>query len=140
MAILKLAVSPEKEIALREKMSQLGIEEADIIERFIRSGGHGGQNVNKTSTCVYLKHIPTGIEVKCQQARSQGINRFLARRILVDKIETLIVGKESKQQQEREKIRRQKRRRSKRAKEKVLLLKHHTAEKKKARAYRPDEE
>lgn len=140
MAILKLAVSPEKEIALREKMSKLGIEEADIIERFIRSGGHGGQNVNKTSTCVYLKHIPTGIEVKCQQARSQGINRFLARRILADKIETLIVGKESKQQQEREKIRRQKRRRSKRAKEKVLLLKHHTAEKKKARAYRPDED
>ncbi|MEN6616728.1 MAG: peptide chain release factor-like protein [Syntrophorhabdus sp.] len=140
MENLKFSVSPEKEKALRERMLKLGIEENDIIERFVRSGGHGGQKVNKSSTCVYLKHIPTGIEVKCQQERSQGLNRFLARRILADKIETEILGKESRQLQEREKLRRQKRRRSRRAKEKVLLLKHHTAQKKAARAFKPDEE
>ena len=65
MAILKFSVSPEKERSLLERMERLGIDEKDIIEKFVRSGGHGGQNVNKTSTCVYMKHFPTGIEVKC---------------------------------------------------------------------------
>ena len=88
-------VSPDKEQALAERMEKLGIREEDIVEKFIRSGGHGGQNVNKVATCVYLKHLPTGTEVKCQQERSQSLNRFLARRILADKIETAIVGKES---------------------------------------------
>ena len=122
---LKFAVSPEKEKALRQRFADLGIDEKDIIERFVRSGGHGGQNVNKVSTCVYLKHIPSGIEVKCQKERSQALNRFIARRILADKIENIHLGKESKEQQERERIRRQKRRRSRRAKEKVLHIKHH---------------
>ncbi len=136
---LKFSVSPEKEKALRQRFADLGIDENDIVERFVRSGGHGGQNVNKVSTCVYLKHIPSGIEVKCQRERSQALNRFIARRILADKVENALLGKESRQQQEREKIRRQKRRRSRRAKEKVLQLKHHTATKKRERAYRPDE-
>ena len=135
---LRFSVSPEKEKALRQRFADLGIDEKDISEHFVRSGGHGGQNVNKVATCVYLKHIPTGVEVKCQRERSQALNRFFARRILADKIENMLLGKESTEQQERERIRRQKRRRSRRAKEKVLKLKHHTAEKKKARTFRPD--
>jgi len=130
-------VSEEKETALTERMKKLGVRPEDLVEQFIRSGGHGGQNVNKTSTCVYLKHVPTGIEVKCQQERSQALNRYLARRILLDKIENLILGKESEEQQRIEKIRRQKRKRSKRAKEKMLADKHHRSETKKARALKP---
>jgi len=81
------AVSEEKNRWLREKMEALGIREKDIEERFVRSSGSGGQKVNKTSTCVYLKHIPTGIEVKCMKERSQSLNRFLARRELVTRVE-----------------------------------------------------
>jgi len=110
----------DKEGALKAKMASLGIKESDIRELFILASKKGGQKVNKTSSCVYLKHMPTGIEVKCQQERSQALNRFLARRILVDKIESLILGRESDEQKRYEKIRRQKRRRSRRAKEKML--------------------
>jgi peptide chain release factor len=137
MSFLKYGVSPEKENLLEEKMEELGIKESDIVERFVRSRGHGGQNVNKTSTCVYLKHLPTGIEVKCQQERSQSLNRFFARRILMEKIETLILGKESEARQRIEKIKRQKRKRSKRAKEKMLESKHIQSRKKEARG-KPD--
>jgi len=126
-------VSHGKEKMLQDRMEALGIKETDIIERFVRSQGHGGQNVNKTSTCVYLKHIPTGIEVKCQQERSQSLNRFLARRILLNKIEKQLLGKESLEVQQIEKMRRQKRRRSKKAKEKVLRLKHLQSQKKRER-------
>ena len=127
-------VGLDKEKALEEKMRRLGIRQEDIVENFIRSSGPGGQNVNKTSTCVYLKHIPTGIEVKCQKERSQALNRFLARRILLQKIETRILGKLSQEQQLIAKIRRQKRRRSRRAKLKVLEGKRRRAEKKSLRA------
>ena len=137
---MKYIVSPEKVGALQGKMEQLGIRESDILERFVRSQGHGGQKVNKTSTCVYLKHLPTGIEVKCQQERSQSLNRFFARRILVEKIERMVLGEESEKQQQIEKIRRQKRKRSKRAKEKVLQLKHIQSDRKQARTYKPDSE
>lgn len=113
-------IRPEKEHALKRRMETLGIFEKDIIEKFVRSSGKGGQHLNKASTCVYLKHLPTSVEVKCMMERSQAINRFLGRRLLADKIEEMVKGRESRKQQEIEKIRRQKRKRSKRAKEKML--------------------
>jgi len=113
-------VTPRKEKNLQEKMHRFGIKKSDITERFVRSGGRGGQNVNKVSTCVYLKHIPTGTEVKCSRERSQSLNRFLARRMLLAKIENKVLGKASEERKRIEKLRRQKRKRSKRAKEKML--------------------
>jgi protein subunit release factor B len=133
-------VSPEKEDALRRKMERLGIREKDILEKFIQGGGKGGQKINKAASCVYLKHIPTGIEVKCQAERSQALNRFLARRILTEKIEKRILGELAEEEQRVEKIRRQKRKRSKRAKLKMLEAKRKRAEKKQARAFRPTTE
>ncbi|MBU2567757.1 MAG: peptide chain release factor-like protein [Elusimicrobia bacterium] len=127
-------VSDQKQKGLERRMQKLGILEKDIVEKFIRSSGKGGQKVNKSATCVYLKHTPTGIQIKCQKERVQSINRFLARRILADRIESMQMGKESAEQQRIEKIRRQKRRRSKRAKEKMLRLKKIQSEKKKLRA------
>ncbi|MBL7081221.1 MAG: peptide chain release factor-like protein [Candidatus Omnitrophica bacterium] len=134
---MRFGISKVKEEALKEKMQKLGIREEDIREKFVRSSGKGGQNVNKTSTCVYLRHIPTGIEVKYRRERSQALNRFLARRILTNKIETLILGELSEERKRIAKIRRQKHRRSKRAKEKMLEAKRERAQKKKMRSYRP---
>jgi protein subunit release factor B len=123
-------VGLEKIKSLREKMERLGVREEDIIERFIRAQGPGGQNVNKVSTCVYLQHLPTGIEVKCQQERSQSLNRYRGRQILLEKIENAILGKLSEEQKRIEKIRRQKRRRSRRAKLKILESKRRHSSKK----------
>lgn len=132
-------VSSTKEKALWERMRALGVREEDIEEQFVRSSGAGGQKVNKTSSCVVLHHRPTGVRVKCQRERSQTLNRYLARKILLDKIETRLRGAESAEQQEIARIRRQKRRRSRRAKLKLLADKHHQAEKKSRRAtVRPD--
>ncbi len=128
-------VSLEKETQLIFKMDRLGIKEPDIEEHFVRASGKGGQKVNKASTCVYLKHLPTGIEVKCQQERSQALNRYLARRILAEKIERKILGKKSEEQQRIAKLRRQKQKRSKRAKEKILKLKKINSERKKIRKF-----
>ena len=129
-------LSQRKEKTLYDRMERLDINESDIIERFVRSSGAGGQKVNKTSTCVYLKHIPSGIEVKCQKERSQVLNRFLARRILADKIERIQLGKKSEEEQRIAKIKRQKHKRSKRAKEKILKAKKIQSEKKKSRAFK----
>lgn len=111
----------------------MNIREEDLKENFVRSQGPGGQNVNKTSTCVYLKHLPSGIEVKCQQERSQVLNRYRSRVILADKIENMVLGRQSQERKRIEKLRRQKRKRSKRAKIKVLEAKRRQAEKKSLR-------
>lgn len=125
-----LPVSLEKASQLAQRMAALGVSEADIEESFVRSGGHGGQNINKVSTCVMLLHRPTGAQVKCQATRQQGMNRFLARRLLLDKIEEKKNGFVAAQRAAIEKIRRQKRKRSRRAKNKMLADKSHHSEKK----------
>jgi protein subunit release factor B len=114
-------------------MEILGIHEDDLIEKFILGSGKGGQKVNKTSSCVYLKHIPTGIEVKCQQDRSRELNRYIARRELCDRFESQINKVKSQKQHQMEKVRRQKRRRSRRSKDKMLSNKKHQGEKKNLR-------
>jgi protein subunit release factor B len=125
-----VTLSQEKETALRQRMERLGVREEEFRETFIRSSGPGGQKVNKTSSCVYLVHLPTGLNVKCQQERSQALNRFLARRLILDRIERLRTGLVRAEKMRVEKIKRQKRRRSRKAKEKILEVKHLQSEKK----------
>jgi protein subunit release factor B len=125
-----MPVSSEKEKALLQRMLELGVLQSDIEESFVRSSGPGGQKVNKTSSCVQLLHIPSGLAVKCQRERSQSLNRYLARKLLLDKIERSQKGFIEAEKEKIEKIRRQKRKRSKRAKEKILEAKHKQAEKK----------
>jgi len=126
-------VSETKNRQLEDKMKSLGLKDADFEESFIRSRGAGGQNVNKVSSCVVLRHRPTGLAVKCQRERSQALNRFFAKRQLVEMIEMRVRGAESLRRQATEKIRRQKRRRSRRAKEKMLDEKNRHGEKKENR-------
>ena len=134
-----LGVNSEKEAALASRLARLGVKPDDLVEKFIRAGGPGGQNVNKTSTAVYLKHLPSGIEVKMQRERSQALNRFLARRTLADKLEARSLGEQSAEAARVAKLRRQKRRRSRRAKGKVLAAKSMQAEKKAYRAVPADQ-
>ncbi|MCX6734656.1 MAG: peptide chain release factor-like protein [Candidatus Peregrinibacteria bacterium] len=111
-----------------QKALELQINPADISEDFIRGGGKGGQKINKTSSCVLLRHQPTGIEVRCQKHREQSSNRVSAYKLLILKIEEKIKGSQSQRQQEIYKLRKQKKKRSKRAKEKILEQKHHRSE------------
>lgn len=125
-----MVISKEKTDQLHLRMEKLGIRDDDLIEKFILGSGKGGQKVNKTASCVYLKHLPTGIEVKCQRERSRELNRYYARKDLCEKIEEQLFEVKSAKQQVIEKIRRQKRRRSRKQKEKMLKEKRIQSEKK----------
>jgi len=131
--MMRFGVSASKEDALRRRMEELGVREEDLEERFIRSGGPGGQRVNKTSTCVVLRHRPTGTEVRCERERSQILNRFLARAWLVRRLDSERRGRQSEEAARVAKLRRQKRRRSRRTREKLRRLKAVRAEKKRLR-------
>jgi len=111
----KFPVSTKKEEDLILRMAALGIREDDLLEKFILSSGPGGQNLQKTASCVYLKHLPSGIEVKCQKERSQGLNRFFARRILCDLYEEKELGRKSPLQLKKDKARKQKLRRKRKS-------------------------
>ncbi len=131
---MRFPVGPEKEAELLARLERLGVREQDLLEKFVRSSGPGGQNVNKTSTAVYLKHLPTGIEVRSQEARSQGLNRYSARKKLAELLEARRTGQVTAREKAIFKLRKQKRRRSRRAKEKVLDHKHHQSAKKAERS------
>ncbi|HLO24553.1 MAG TPA: peptide chain release factor-like protein [Geobacteraceae bacterium] len=112
--MIVFSVSEEKNRWLRKRMEALGIREEDLEEKFVRSSGKGGQHVNKSSTCVWLKHLPTGIEVKCMEERSQSLNRFLARRELAERIEAFS-GIPTRRDLEAAKVKRQKAKRKRRS-------------------------
>ena len=126
-------VGTGKRTQLAERMAALGVREDDLVEKFVLGSGKGGQKLNKTSSCVYLRHATTGIEVKCQRTRSREMNRYLARRELCDRIEERVRGAQSRRQMEAEKIRRRKRQRSRRQRLRMLEDKHRHAVKKQQR-------
>lgn len=126
-------ITRERWQQLHMRMFSLGIYEDNLIEKFILGSGSGGQKINKTSSCVWLKHEPTGITVKCQKERSRELNRYYARQRLCDKLDAQINKSKSEREQAIAKIKRQKRKRSKRAKEKMLADKKHRAVKKRER-------
>lgn len=132
-------VSEKTEQGLASKLLRLGIRESDLEESFVCSGGPGGQNVNKVATCVVLRHRPSGLLIKCQRERTQALNRYWARRMLVEKLEAQLLGRASEEAQRIAKIRRQKRKRSRRAKDKMLAIKQKHGALKKLRARPTDD-
>lgn len=126
-------ISPEKHADLDRRMAALGITEDTLLEKFVRGSGAGGQKINKTNSCVFLKHLPTGVAIKCQMDRSRELNRFLARRELCEQLERIRDGKASAHTQAIEKLRRQKRRRSRRSKQRSVADKRQLSEKKSLR-------
>lgn len=134
MVSIKLNVSSEKQAELERLFERLGIREEDLVEKFVRASGPGGQKVNKTSSAVYLCHVPSGMEIKAQTSRSQALNRYYARRLLATRMESLKLGKESAEASRISKIQRQKRKRSKRAKAKTVADKREHSQKKSLRA------
>ena len=128
-------ISSEKKARLNDRMIKLGIDEDELVEKFIRGAGSGGQKINKTSSCVFLQHPPTGLEAKVQRDRSREMNRYLARKELCDLLEERLLGKKSTKQQAREKIRRQKRRQSRRQRAKTVADKRSHGAKKSLRRH-----
>jgi len=130
---MSFPVSPEKTATLEQSMASLGIREEDLLEKFVRGSGSGGQKINKTSNCVFLKHLPTGVCIKCQIDRSREMNRFLARRELCDQLDAIRQGKAIAKTQAIEKLRRQKRPRSQRSKQRSIADKRALSQKKSLR-------
>lgn len=126
-------VSAEKIAALEQSMASMGIREEDLLEKFVRGSGSGGQKINKTSNCVFLKHLPSGVCIKCQIDRSREMNRFLARRELCDQLDAIRQGKAIAKTQAIEKLRRQKRPRSQRSKQRSIADKRALSQKKSLR-------
>jgi len=126
-------LSPDKKAALERRMNSLGVFEDDLVEKFIRGTGSGGQKVNKTSSCVFLQHPPTHQEVKVQRVRSREMNRVLAREELCDRLEEILQAKKSARKQASEKVRRQKRRPSLRARARNVEKKRQHGQKKEHR-------
>ena len=126
-------VSPEKQTALDQRMIALGVTEDNLLEKFVRGSGAGGQKINKTSNCVFLKHLPSGVAIKCQMDRSREMNRFLARRELCDQLEAIKEGRTTAKTQAIEKMRRQKRPRSRRSKQRSVADKRILSQKKSMR-------
>ncbi|RUQ99376.1 peptide chain release factor family protein [Legionella septentrionalis] len=113
-------IKTDKWEKLAEKMKKFHINEADLIEKFILGSGKGGQKLHKTASTVYLKHVPSGLEIKCQESRSREDNRYFARERLCEKIQAIFSDEKTKEQQRIEKIKRQKKRRSRRSAQKML--------------------
>jgi protein subunit release factor B len=121
--LIKFGVKPEKVAALEQRLEALGIREEDLEESFVRGGGPGGQKVNKTSSAVVLRHVPTGIEVRAHSERSQALNRFFARRLLADRLEAQQRGGLTEAEEQRiAKLRRQKQRRRRRSRKKATTV------------------
>ena len=134
-----MSIKKEKFDELALRMQKLGIKDSDLQERFILGSGSGGQKINKTSSCVHLKHLPSGLEVKCQKDRSRDANRFFARRLLCEKLEKLLFNIQSEKEKAQEKVRRQKKRRTRKQKEKMLQTKKQRGQVKSLRAQPVDE-
>lgn len=132
-------IPAEPDPSLLQRLAALGVREGDLVETFVRSGGHGGQNVNKVATCVMLVHVPTGVQVKCQTTRHQGQNRVLARELLLEKLAARQRARIDAERAAVEKLRRQKRGRSRGAKQRMLADKSHHAAKKSARRRSSDD-
>jgi protein subunit release factor B len=115
---MNFGVTRKKQEELEARMAALGLREADLEEKYVRSSGPGGQNVNKTASCVYLKHVRSGLEVKMQRERSQGLNRYYARKRLCELLEQERMGSKSPAALKAEKIRKQKQHRKRRSKAK----------------------
>ncbi len=130
---MQTPVTPDKIAALEQRMAALGFSEGDLLEKFVRGSGAGGQKINKTSNCVFLKHLPSGVCIKCQMDRSREMNRFLARRELCDQLEAIRDGHAVAKTQAIEKMRRQKRPRSRNSKARSVADKRLLSQKKSLR-------
>lgn len=128
-----MPLAPTTIESIKQLMGRAKLCDADLQEQFVLGAGSGGQKINKTASAVRLTHLPTGHTVKVQISRSREDNRWLARRLLAEKILEIEHGEKSKRQQEREKIRRQKRRRSRRQQARMLDDKAKHSAKKAAR-------
>ena len=126
----RIALRQETIARIQQRMELAGLDEEDLEETFVRGSGSGGQKINKTSSCVQLRHVPTSTIVRCQETRSREANRWLAREMLAERLLEARESEESARIQEAEKIRRQKRRRSRRQKAKMLADKRRNSEKK----------